>query len=129
MSVSHLKPNFVQYIPDEIAEGILYISMEFATAVHKCCCGCGNEVVTPFSPTDWSITFNGDSVSLDPSIGNWSFECQSHYWIENNAVRWSRRWSKQEIDAGRARDQAAKENYYARDQRPKGARSLKKWFR
>jgi hypothetical protein len=28
----------------------------FRTAAHCCCCGCGEEVVTPFTPTDWSMT-------------------------------------------------------------------------
>ena len=46
------------------------------------------------------------------AIGNWGFECQSHYWISNNRVRWAARWSKDEIDAGRAHDQFAKERYF-----------------
>jgi len=28
-------------------------------------------------------------VSLAPSIGNWSFPCNSHYWITGNEVRWA----------------------------------------
>jgi hypothetical protein len=48
----------------------------------KCCCGCGHEVVTPFSPTDWKLTFDCVSVSLYPSIGNWSPPCRAHYFIE-----------------------------------------------
>ena len=40
---------FVQNIPEQLEPGILYISMEFATAAHRCFCGCGEEVVTPFS--------------------------------------------------------------------------------
>jgi hypothetical protein len=81
--------------------------------VHKCCCGCGREVVTPLSPTDWKLIFDGKSISLDPSIGNWSFDCKSHYWIRGGKVRWARRWSQEEIDAGRASDRFAKENYFA----------------
>jgi hypothetical protein len=38
-------------------------------------------------------------VSLDPSIGNWSFPCRSHYWIRNNKVRWAENWSQARIDA------------------------------
>lgn len=107
-----LKHEFVEYIPNETEEGTLYVSMVYATATHKCCCGCGQEVVTPLSPTDWSLTFDGQSLSLDPSIGNWSFRCQSHYWIRNSRVRWADRWSEQEIAAGRTRDRLAKERYY-----------------
>jgi hypothetical protein len=86
--------------------------MEYATVVHKCCCGCGKEVVTPLSPTDWKLIFNGKTISLDPSIGNWGFECRSHYWIRNSRVRWAPRWSQGKIDAGRARDRFAKERYF-----------------
>ena len=73
-----------------IEEGILYISVEYCTAIHKCVCGCGNEVVTPLSPTDWEIIFDGKTVSLDPSIGNWNFDCKSHYWIIKNRIRFAR---------------------------------------
>lgn len=104
---------FVRTIPDSIEENKLYISIEYATVVHKCCCGCGNEVVTPLSPTDWKLTYNGESVSLFPSIGNWGFDCQSHYWIENNTAEWAGQWTPEQIQAGRDRDRRLKENYYA----------------
>ena len=70
-----LAHEFVEFIPDEIEERTLYVSMKFGTVVHKCCCGCGQEVVTPLGPTDWSLTFDGRTISLDPSIGNWGFAC------------------------------------------------------
>ena len=38
----------------------------------RCCCGCGEEVVTPFSPAQWQMSFDGEAVSLHPSIGNWN---------------------------------------------------------
>jgi hypothetical protein len=84
--------NFVELMPKEIEDGVLYISMEYATAIHLCACGCGNKVVTPLSPKDWKLTFDGDSISLSPSIGNWNFDCKSHYWIKNNNVRWDNSW-------------------------------------
>jgi hypothetical protein len=65
---------------------------------------CGNEVVTPLSPRDWKLIFDGETVSLDPSIGNWSFSCQSHYWIRRNKIVSARRWSKHEIEAARAEE-------------------------
>ena len=68
---------FVEYIPEHIHEGILYISMPFATAIHKCMCGCAMEVVTPLSPKDWRLTFDGMTVTLAPSIGNWKSKCKS----------------------------------------------------
>jgi hypothetical protein len=93
-------------------ERTIYVSIRFATATHLCCCGCGNKVVTPLRPTDWSLIFDGKTISLDPSIGNWSFLCQSHYWIQNDRVRWAAQWTKKEIEAGRAQDRTAKEKYF-----------------
>jgi hypothetical protein len=103
---------FVKSVPDRLDEGILYISMEYATAIHNCCCGCGVQVVTPFSPTDWKLTFDGETVSLSPSIGNWSLECQSHYWIENNTVHWAPKWTKNQIHRGRKKEHSEKQKYY-----------------
>ena len=60
---------FVEFIPDELKELTLYISVTYCTAVHKCCCGCGREVVTPLSPTGWHLIFDGKTVSLYPSVG------------------------------------------------------------
>lgn len=104
-----LRHEFVEFIPEELEDGVIYVSMEHATAAHKCACGCGSEVPTPISPTDWQVTFDGESISLKPSIGNWSFPCQSHYWIERGRIRWSPKLSREKIDAGRARDRRAKE--------------------
>lgn len=104
-----LDHKFVHAIPETLEDGTVYISIDFATVVHKCCCGCGHEVVTPLSPTDWKITYDGVSVSLSPSVGNWSFPCQSHYWITRNAVRWAAQWTPEQIEAGRAADRRAKE--------------------
>jgi hypothetical protein len=108
-----LQHEFVRAIPDQLKDGTLYISVDYATATHRCCCGCGREVVTPLSPTDWKLTYDGMSISLYPSVGNWSFACKSHYWIDRSRVVWAERWSEQEIAAGRARDRLAKTSYYA----------------
>lgn len=110
-----LQHKFVEYIPDTLVEGTLYISMEHRIAVHRCVCGCGNEVVTPFSPTDWELKFYGDTVSLTPSIGNWSFDCQSHYWIIKNRIKHSGKWSDQEIASGKSRDKQRKDKFYTKD--------------
>lgn len=112
MKTNSINYQFVDSIPETLNGGTLYVAMDFATAVHKCCCGCGKEVVTPLSPTDWKITYDGVSVSLSPSIGNWSFKCRSHYWIVRNAVKWAGQWSPEEIAAGRAHDRRAKGRYF-----------------
>jgi hypothetical protein len=104
-SITH---EFVDFVPDELEEGVVYVTVRYATAVHRCCCGCGNEVITPLSPTDWKLIFDGETISLDPSIGNWSFPCQSHYWLRRNKIVWAGPWSREQIEAGRARDRALK---------------------
>ena len=107
---------FVQRVPSVIEPAVLYVSMEFATAIHLCCCGCGREVVTPFTPTDWKLTFDGVSVSLSPSIGNWNFPCRSHYIIRGNRVIQAAPWSQSMVDAERERDTLAKATYFAKHQ-------------
>jgi hypothetical protein len=96
-----LQPKFVLTVPETLEEGILYISMEYCSAIHKCICGCGYEVVTPISPSDWQLYFDGETVSLTPSIGNWSSDCKSHYFITNNKIIMSRKYSEKEIKAVR----------------------------
>ncbi len=112
MTLTH---KFVQNIPEVLEDGVVYVSIPFETVIHKCCCGCGNEVVTPLSPTDWSMTFNGETISLDPSIGNWSFECKSHYFIRRNKVVWARRFSNEEIAEVKYLDKKDKVDFYKKN--------------
>jgi hypothetical protein len=108
-----LKHQFVEFIPEQLDDGVIYVSTEYATVSHNCCCGCGSEVVTPLSPNDWELTFDGKSISLYPSIGNWNFPCQSHYWVKRNKIRWAERWSAEKIASGQARDRWTKEEYFS----------------
>jgi len=107
-----LQHKFVETIPDEVKEGVVYISIQYCTAVHKCVCGCGNEVVTPISPTDWKLSFDGETITLYPSMGNWSFKCQSHYWIPNSRVEHARRWGFKEIANGRDQEMKEKKKFF-----------------
>ncbi|MFN0729362.1 DUF6527 family protein [Polaribacter gochangensis] len=107
-----LEHRFVEFIPKELENNVLYISIRFRTAIHKCACGCGIKTVTPLSPTDWKLIFNGKSVSLDPSIGNWSFPCQSHYWIYKNKIEWAQKWSREKIEKGKEESKNIKKEYY-----------------
>lgn len=50
-----LEHRFVRNVPRELEHGILYFSMDYATAVHSCCCGCGDSMVTLFTPTDFKL--------------------------------------------------------------------------
>ncbi len=107
-----LMPSFVDFIPEVLEEGVLYVSVRYKTACHKCSCGCGKKVVTPLTPTGWRITYDGRTVSLYPSIGNWKLACRSHYWITNNRVKWAEEWTAQEIAESFSHDTKLKENYY-----------------
>ena len=107
-----LKHRFVARIPRTLEQGVLYISMEYTTAAHSCACGCGEEVMTPFSPTDWKMTFDGETVSLWPSVGNWQLPCRSHYVIDNGQIIRAGTWTQRQIAAEQARDKAAKARYY-----------------
>ena len=92
-----MKHCFVDNIPDksEMKNGTLYISLKYNVAIHKCACGCGNEVVTPLDePNGWVLSYNGKSISLYPSIGNWNLPCQSHYWIQKGQVCWVKEYDK-----------------------------------
>lgn len=113
MKCEWVRPECVEFIPSALEDGVLYISVEYATAVHLCCCGCRSKVVTPLSRADWALIFEGDVVSLRPSIGNWSFPCQSHYWISQNQVRWASEMTPAQIEAGRRRDRERTERYFA----------------
>jgi hypothetical protein len=111
-----LTPIFTDTIPAQLENGVLYISMKFHTASHNCACGCGKRIVTPFSPVAWQLTYDGKTVSLDPSISNSGSECLSHYWIINNQVKWSYKMSKQQINRVRERDLAEAVDYYEKPQ-------------
>jgi len=103
---------FVEYMPPELKEGVIYVSMVYATASHLCMCGCGERVVTPFSPTDWELMFDGDSISIFPSIGSWDLACRSHYYITNNIVQWAPAWTREEVADARVREELQKNAYY-----------------
>ncbi len=107
-----LKHQFVEFMPDVIQEGVIYISLEYKSVIHRCACGCGKEVNTPLHPTGWKILYDGESISLKPSVGNWSFDCKSHYWIANNKVEWSMKWSDDTIREVRAFEDFEREEYY-----------------
>lgn len=129
MKRDSIRHEFVEDIPGELEDGVLYISIRYRTASHLCACGCGDKVVTPIKPPKWHLTFDGDTVSLSPSIGNWQQPCRSHYWIRNNKIDWAKPWTDAQIETGRAQDVADVRRYYAGrasqqdDRRPAGARS------
>lgn len=107
-----LEHRFVERIPSALEDGVLYISLEYGTILHNCACGCGLEVNTPLGRTDWALTYNGETVSLWPSVGNWSFPCRSHYVIKHSKIEWAGNWSDAQIEKGRRADQALKASQF-----------------
>jgi len=111
MRQTEIRPEFVTLAPDVLEPGVAYVSMEYSTVLHLCCCGCGNQVVTPLAPARFHLTFDGKTISLNHSVGNWSFPCQSHYWIRRNQVLWDRPFGREEVATVRLRDQRAIEEH------------------
>ncbi|WP_155631233.1 DUF6527 family protein [Burkholderia stagnalis] len=114
MKIKTIIPEFVENLPEELREGVLYISEEFSIAAHKCCCGCGEDVITPLNSAQWHLTKSGGAVSLSPSIGNWKYECRSHYWIKNNRVVEASAMSESAIEHVKRRDRRDKDHYVRR---------------
>ncbi|QEO09937.1 DUF6527 family protein [Protaetiibacter larvae] len=79
---------FTTVIPRGLDAGVLYVSIEYATAIHSCMCGCGREVVTPFGRGSWRICYDGEGISLSPSVGNGALPCRSHYFIRDSRIIW-----------------------------------------
>ena len=93
---------FVEHMPEpeNMQQGMLYISKKHNTAIHLCLCGCGEQTVTPLDQivtenekivaeahkSGWILTEKGGRISLTPSIGNYSFPCKSHYIITNDTA-------------------------------------------
>ena len=109
-------PSFVSYLPAQLDEGVLYVSLEHATSSHLCACGCGERVVTPLGRSGWQLYFDG-TVTLQPSIGNGQFKCRSHYFIRQNRVIWSYPMTDPQTTRARQADGLAVAQEFARHQR------------
>ena len=102
----------VKYIPKDFELGKLYFSKKYGVAGHLCPCGCGNRIITPIDETEWSITIKKGRPTLYPSIGNWQLSCKSHYWITNGEIKWSYKWTDEQIMAGQQAEEERKKSYY-----------------
>jgi hypothetical protein len=122
--LTSIRPQFVEFVPKELEDGVLYVSIPYSTSVHRCACGCGSKITLPISPVKWRFLYDGESISLWPSVGNWSYECQSHYWIQQNQIEWAPRWSRDKIEKARARDRTDRERYLKSRKEPEKRRSV-----
>lgn len=121
MKQTVLSHKFVEFIPERLEDGVLYVSERYRTAAHRCCCGCGSEVVTPLGPAAWTLKITSRAISLDPSIGNSSLPCRSHYFIRDGRVIWALEMSRDAIEQGRIRDQRLRDAHFAEVNRRKSA--------
>lgn len=114
MKINTIRPEYVTQFPSTFVDGVLYISEEFETAGHLCCCGCGERVITPLNPAKWQIRKDGNKVSLSPSVGNWNYACRSHYWISRSQVIEAKKFDSRTIQAVQRRDRRDMGRYIER---------------
>jgi hypothetical protein len=114
MKIRFIRPEYVKHFPRTLDEGVLYVSEEFETAAHLCCCGCGEKVITPLNPAKWQLCKEQGSVTLSPSIGNWNYECKSHYLIVRNQVIAAKKFDGKTIEAVQRRDRRDMDRYIKR---------------
>ncbi len=119
---------FAEFVPTDLDDGLLYVSMQYATASHRCACGCGVRVVTPLGPADWLLTFDG-RVTLSPSVGNGQYECGSHYLIRKNRVVWRRPMTQSAALATHKIDNAQRAQTYGGAPRAGALPQLGRWVR
>ncbi|MCY4477381.1 MAG: DUF6527 family protein [Gammaproteobacteria bacterium] len=117
MKTKHWEIAWVEDMPSIIQPHTFYISMQHRLTEHLCACGCGTEVSLPLGPSEWRIEGEEAGISLHPSVGNWRLPCKSHYVIHNSTTHWRETWTAQQISAGRARDQNAKNREIAANRR------------
>lgn len=87
--IYQILPEFVDEIPEEIDEGYLYLCLPYNAVIHKCACGCGEIISTPLDKKHgWIMQYDGETVTLSPSVGNGSYKCRSHYFIRGNGIVW-----------------------------------------
>jgi hypothetical protein len=112
MRKTRFKYEVVNSFPEKLRARTVYITADRDLAGHLCACGCEKEVITPLSPTDWSIKLNRRGVTLNPSIGNWAYPCRSHYFILDGNVVWEDNMSNETITRGRQKNRSRKLSYY-----------------
>jgi hypothetical protein len=114
VKVTVLRPEYVEHLPEQLEQGVLYICEAFDATAHKCCCGCGEDVYNKLGPARWRLIKLPDaSVTLYPSIGNWNYPCRSHYWIRSNRVIDAGWMSARAITAAQRDDRRERDRYLA----------------
>ena len=129
MKLRQITPEFVDEISRELDPGKLYVCGRYRAVKHLVCVRLRRRDQHPLHPTGWTLICDGVSVSLWPSIGNWSEKCQSHYWIRNNKIHWASKWSRRKIlKTRKARDLELKQ-YFSANAYPETNHSMPKALR
>lgn len=89
MALNEFEMQVVHRVPEDLSPGILYVCFDCNVVAHLCACGCGEKIILPIDPGFWSVKYDGETVSVTPSIGNFQYPCKSHYWINENKVIWA----------------------------------------
>lgn len=82
------KTIFIDRMPIELQEGVLYMAPHFETAMYKCMCGCGKIITTPLTKTlnlPYTWLFDGKNASLYPYYND---KCHSKYSLSHGIVEW-----------------------------------------
>lgn len=88
-------------------------------------------MVTPLNPAQWAVTYDGENVSLNPSIGGG--RCNSHYFLTRGRVRWAMPLTEHQRRRAAERDKAAlqlgigMEDEFAAEAVPAGANATPWW--
>jgi hypothetical protein len=85
-------------------------------------------VSTPLSPALWSLVYDGEHITLSPSVGSGTLSCNSHYLITRNEVRWAPRMTKAQTAAALERDRAVVTAHLERGE-PTAAKRTRWWSR
>ena len=118
MRINQWDVYWVEDMPQTLETGKLYISVKHCLTEHRCACGCGVDVSLPIGKSDWWLLYDGDTISLWPSVGNWRLPCRSHYLIKENRTIWCPRWTDEQILEGRNQDRLETLAYIRRKNRP-----------
>ncbi|MCD8361506.1 MAG: hypothetical protein LUC98_00885 [Lachnospiraceae bacterium] len=97
--IDQILPEFVEEIPQNVEDGYLYLCLPYNAVIHRCACGCGEIISTPLDKSyGWVMQYDGEAVTLSPSVGNGAYKCRSHYYIRENRIVWLDKREKHTTD-------------------------------
>ncbi|WEX08943.1 DUF6527 family protein [Chelativorans sp. AA-79] len=78
---------WVERIPTQMQEGVVYHTEEFELAGLLCACGCGHRI-TLLVPDSHQVWNEGGYATIRPSVGVFDAPCKAHYVITAGNVQW-----------------------------------------